>query len=139
MTEREPSQGMGMPNQERPLTELLVEVWENTERLVRQELRLASAELDVKVQEVKKDLAAGALAGAFMFSALLTLVAALVLLLSEALAPWLSALIVGVLLLVAGYALMRKAREGMKPAELAPNRTARSLKRDVQVFKEAMK
>jgi len=122
---------------DRPLKDLFVELWENTEHLVRQELKLAGAELDVKIKEVKKDLIAGALAGAFLVTALLTLVAALVLLLSEAIAPWLSALIVGGALAVAGYALLRRAREGLNPQELAPDRTARNLKRDVEVFKEA--
>lgn len=126
------------PKSEKPIRDVLVELWENTETLFRQELALASAEIDQKVSKLKKDAAAFALGGAFLHAGFLALVAGVILLLSQAVAPWLAALIVGGVLAVVGFFLVK--RQPQETAEdLVPKRTIQSVKKDVQTFREATK
>ncbi|MGH2943250.1 MAG: phage holin family protein, partial [Solirubrobacteraceae bacterium] len=88
---------------EHSAAELVKQVTEQTQRLIRQELALARLEITEKVKHA--GIGAGMLAGA-AFTALFaagTLVAMLVLVLATAIDGWLAALIVGVALLcVAG-------------------------------------
>jgi hypothetical protein len=122
---------------ERPLNEIVVELWENTEKLIRQELALASSEIDTKLDRAKKEGAMFAASGVILHAGLLTLIAALVLLLGNAIDLWLSALIVGVVVGGVGYALSR--RKPPSPGELMPTRTIASVKQDVRTFTEATK
>jgi hypothetical protein len=122
---------------ERPLSEIVVELWENTEKLIRQELALASTEVDAKLDRAKKEATIFAAGGAVLYAGLLTLVAALVLLLGNVVEPWLAALIVGVVVSGVGYALVR--RSPPSPSDLVPNRAIASVKQDVRTFTEATK
>jgi hypothetical protein len=124
---------------ERPLRELLTELWENSEKLVRQELALALAELDDRIDKTKAALASAAIGGAVAYAGVLALVAAMILLLAEVMAAWLAALIVGVLATGCGALLLQKAKKNVEPDKLKLDRTARSVRRDVQTFQEAVK
>jgi hypothetical protein len=123
----------------RPLRELLTELWENSEKLVRQELSLALAELDGRIDQTKAALASAAIGGAIAYAGVLALVVAMILLLAEAMAPWLAALIVGVAAAGGGALLLRNAKKNVEPDKLKLDRTARSVRRDVQTFQEAVK
>ena len=70
-------------------------------------------------------------------AALIVLLQALVIGLTEAGVPagW-SALIVGVVVAVIAYILIRKGTNDLKGSNLAPSRTVDSLRRDAQVVKE---
>jgi len=70
---------------------------------------LALAELKVKTDKLTTTLLQGAITGAVYNAGMLVLLAAVVLGLSEVMAPWLAALIVGVLALGAGYGLQKRA------------------------------
>ena len=139
MTQRrvEPFDATVRGQTERPLQEIVVELWENSEKLVRQELALASTELDSKLGRAKVELGAFALGGAVLYAGLLALVAAAILLLGHAVALWLAALIVGAVVSGIGYGLVRRGPP--KPAELMPTQTMQSVKQDVKTFKEATK
>lgn len=122
---------------ERPIGEIVVELWENTEKLVRQEITLASTELEGKMNRAKREVGAVAIGGAVLYAGVLALMAALVLLLAQAMPHWLSALLVGVLCAGGGYFMVRKNQPN--PAELTPRRTIESIKQDVRTFTEATK
>ncbi len=128
----------GDPATERPIRELLLELWENTETLVHQELKLATSELDVKVSKAKSDLTKAAIGGAALYAGVLTLVAAVVLFVAKFMAPWVAALLVAVVVIGAGYSLVQKGKE-VGPGELVPKRTIESVRQDVQTFREATK
>jgi hypothetical protein len=93
---------------DRPLGEILANLWQNFETAVRQELELASAELDEKTSRLKRDATAAVIAGAVLYAGVLATAAALILLLSRAVAPWLAALLVGVVAMGARYALLKR-------------------------------
>ena len=126
------------PPAEKPIRDLFVELWENTETLLRQEMRLASVEIDHKLDKVKKDAAAFGLGGAFLHAGLLALVAAVILLLSQAMNPWIAALAVGVVLAGVGYFLISREPKNIA-RDLVPKHTIESVKKDVQTFREATK
>jgi len=129
----------GPASGERPAREIIGELWENTEKLVRQELELAMAELDRKVDRLKTDVAMATMGGSVLYAGVLALVAALILLLSKAVDPWLAALIVGVVVTGIGFVLIQKGRKDLEAGNFAPKQTARSVERSAQTFKEAVK
>jgi hypothetical protein len=138
---------------ERPISEIVSNLWLNTETLIRQELQLGLADAEQRAQrfkgelaedvdKIKRELVLKAAGGAIAFVGLLSLTAALVLGLAEAMPAWLSALIVGVVIAGVGVALLvRTVRAPELPdaRELMPKRAARSLKEDVRTIQEATK
>lgn len=117
--------------------DLVKQVTEQTQRLIRQELALARLELSDTVKHA--GIGAGMLAGAGLiaFLALGTLVAMLVLLLDNAVDAWLAALIVtvGLLAIAAILALMGKGQ--LKRAAPAAPETVESVKADVEAVARA--
>lgn len=120
---------------DRPFSDVVVELWENTEKLVRQELALASAELDQKINRVKSEVIVVVTGGGVLFLGLACGVAALVLLLAKAMDPFLAALLVAVALCAVGYAMVSRKKPSVD--ELVPERTIENLQKDVETFKEA--
>jgi uncharacterized membrane protein YqjE len=119
----------------RSVISILTDLWEKTETLVRQEMKLASAELDQKLATAKRDLIALGIAGAALFAGFSSIVAAVILLLSEAMEPWLAAGLVGLVSAVVGYVLLQRERRAA--AELVPDKTIESVKKDVHTIREA--
>lgn len=123
---------------DRPLRDLLVGLWQDTEKLVRQEVKLASTELDGKIQKVKVEATVAAIGGAALYAGVLALVAAAILLLSQVMASWLAALIVGVVVATIGFVLARRVKNVTADA-VKPEHAIRSVKQDMRTFKEAMR
>jgi len=87
---------------EREVGAIVANVWENAEKLVRQELELGLAEIDRRVDKLKIGLTSAAIGGAVLYAGVLVLLAAVILGLSNVMAPWLAALLVGVVATGAG-------------------------------------
>jgi hypothetical protein len=137
---------------ERTIGAIVTDLWEKTEVLVRQEMKLGIAEaeekvdalkfeLDGKVEQLKSELAAKAIGGVVAFAGLLTIVAAIVLLLATAMQPWLAASLVGAAFAVGGGVLLKrdlKLPAAASPAAFIPERTLESTtKRDLHAIQEA--
>ena len=123
---------------ERSLGELFGDLSRETSTLVRQEVTLAKTELTQTATQVGKDVGVLALGGAIAYAGLLGLLAALVLgLIALGLPAWLSALIVGVVVAGAGYALVRRGLAALKAVSLAPRQTMETLTEDVSALKGA--
>lgn len=136
---------------ERPIGAIVTHLWENTERLVRQEMKLGLTEAEEKVellkhelsdrlQELKRELAAKAIGGAVAVAGALAVVAAIILLLAQVMMPWLAALLTGVVCSGVGYALLKREVELPAPppaAALVPERTIETLKADTRAIEEA--
>ena len=123
--------------EERSFAELLGQLSEDVSLLMRQEVQLAKAEMTQTLNRVTGDavkLGAGALVA---LVAGLTLVAALVLILvAVGIAAWLSALIVGVALGIAGFVMLGDGLKDLKRVDPAPRRTVGTLKDDLEWVKE---
>jgi hypothetical protein len=114
----------------RPVAALLSDLAGETSTLVRQEIALLKAELSESLARI--GLGAGALAagGVIAFSGWLALVAAAILGLSYVLAPWLSALIIGIVVIALGAGLALFGKSRLKADALVPRRTLNSLRED---------
>jgi UDP-N-acetylmuramyl pentapeptide phosphotransferase/UDP-N-acetylglucosamine-1-phosphate transferase len=123
--------------EERSFGELLGQLSEDVSMLMREEVRLAKAEMSQKVNRATADvvkLGAGALVA---LAGGLALVAAVVLgLVALGLAPWVSALIVAVVLGGSGYVLLGNALKDLRRVDPTPHRTVGTLKDDLQWVKE---
>jgi len=126
-----------MHTDDRSLKDLLTDLTESITTLFRKEIQLARAETSEKINQV--GVAIGAIAGGAILAlaALIVLLQALVIGITEAGVPagWAS-LIVGVIVAVVAYVLIHKGTSDLKASNLAPQRTMDSLKRDAQVVKE---
>ena len=129
-----------MHTDDRSLKDLLADLTESITTLFRQEIQLARAETSEKITQV--GVAIGAIAGGAILAlaALIVLLQALVIGITEAGVPagWAS-LIVGVVVAIIAYVLIHKGTNDLKASSLAPDRTMSSLKRDAQVVKEQVR
>ena len=119
------------------VSELVKQLTEQTKTLVKQEMRLAQVELKEKGKKVGIGAGLFGAGGLVAFFGAATLISAIVLLISTALAPWLSALIVALLLLAtAGVAALNGKKEIEKATPPVPEQTVETVKEDVQHVKE---
>lgn len=125
------------PRDERPIGQLVQDLSQQTATLVRQELHLAQLEMQQKGK--RAGIGAGLFGGAGLFAVLGlgALVAAAILALAAAVDPWLSALIVAVVLfVVAGVAALVGKHEVDEAVPPVPERAIGSVQQDVHEIKE---
>ncbi|MEO4041174.1 phage holin family protein [Hoeflea sp. CAU 1731] len=104
--------------------------------LVRQEINLAKAEAAEKLGQIQAGVAAVAVGLLIALTALLVLVQALVVALGNIMPPALAALIVGVVLALIAFVLVMNGANQLKPENLAPKRTIRSVRENAEKMKE---
>ena len=128
---------MAQVRDERSLGDLFSDLSRETTTLVRQEVQFAKAELTQSATEAARGIGMLVAGGAVAYAGLLFVLLAIVFGLIEAgWDPWLSALVVGVVVVAIGAILVLRARESLKPANLAPRRTIETLKEDQEWVKE---
>ena len=128
---------MAQVRDERSLGDLFSDLSRETTTLVRQEVQLAKAELSQSATEAARGIGMLVAGGAVAYAGLLFVLLAIVFGLIEAgWDAWLSALVVGVVVVAIGAVLVLRARESLKPANLAPRRTVETLKEDQEWAKE---
>lgn len=101
--------------------------------LFRNEVALAKAEFVELTESAKVGIAAIVMAAVVLLAGLLTLLAAAILGLAEVMAPWLAALIVGVVLAITGLLLIRSARHKLQPSKYL-DRVRTSVRHDAEVI-----
>jgi len=132
---------------DRSLGQILRDLRDETSTLLRQEVDLAKTEMSEKAATVGSNLGSVAVGGAVAFAGALTLLAALTLglisLMSEVMsrdvAMWLAPLLVGLVLAIVGYSLIKKALQALKQEGIAPKRTTQSLKENKEWLTSKMK
>jgi uncharacterized membrane protein YqjE len=130
---------MGMTNggstadaRERSVGELVKELSQQTSTLVRKEIELARAELQMKGKEARKGsslLAGAAVAGLLALGAL---TAGLIALLDKAMATWVAALIVMALWAIVALVLAKAGQKALKRATPPAPQTVETVKEDIQ-------
>jgi uncharacterized membrane protein YqjE len=121
---------------ERSVGELVQQLSQQTSTLIRQEMRLAQAELQEKGK--RAGLGAGMFGGAGLVAlyGVGALIAAAILVLGTALEPWLAAVIVGVVLLLVAGVLTLIGKSKVKQATPAkPEQALESVQRDIDEVK----
>jgi uncharacterized membrane protein YqjE len=118
-------------------SELVRKLAEQTSTLVRQELAIARAELSEKVKFWGLGGGLFGVAALLALFALIVLIATAILALAEAVAPWLAALIVAVvLLLIAGVLGLVGKQQVERAAPVVPERAREGVQRDVETVRE---
>ncbi len=124
----------------RSVTELFGDLASQVSALFRKEVQLARAEVGEKIGEAGGSIGFLAAGGIMALAALIVLLFALVAGLVEmGMKAWLAGLIVGVVVALAGYALVRTGLSRLKASNLTPRRTAEQLSRDAAVAKETVR
>ena len=124
---------------QRTAAELLQDIADNIQVILRSEFRLAKAEIRDQISRVTSPaimLTVGILIGIYGLSFLLL---AVVIALAKVVPAWLEALIVGVPLSIVASILISSGRRGLTDIEPVPHKTVESLKENVQWAKEQMK
>ena len=106
--------------QERSIAELFGQLSQDMTMLVRQEVQLARAEMSEKLSRLTANLVSVIAGGFVAYVGALALVAAL---------------IVGAVLAIAGYGMLRRGLGELKRVDLAPRRTVENIKDDVQAIR----
>lgn len=120
----------------RSIGQLLRDLADDVTQLIRSELALARSEAGTKVSRMTTALvsiAAGAMLG---LAALMVLLDAIVLRLSNAMPDWLAAVIVGGVVALVGFMLVHKGQKNLAAGNLAPTRTAENVRKDINMIKE---
>lgn len=128
-----PSELETQDRQAQSVPTLLHRLMSELSRLFRQELALATAELIQTAGKTLAALSAAAAGAGVLYAGLLVLLAAAVLGLSQVVAPWLAALIVGIIVSVVGIGALVAGTRSL-PETMRPKRTARSVSKDKDVL-----
>ena len=131
--------------EERSLGDLFSELATETSTLVRQEVALAQTELTQKATSVGKNVGFLVAGGAVGYTALLVILAAVVIGLTQLISnlsgwqlitsAWVAAAIVGLVVSVVAYVLVTNALTKLKNTELTPRQTVETLKEDAEWLK----
>jgi hypothetical protein len=131
--------------EERSLGDLFSELASETSTLVRQEVALAQTELTQKATSVGKNVGFLAAGGAVGYTALLVILAAVVIGLTQLISylsgwqlitsAWIAAAIVGLIVGIVAYMLVTSALAKLKDMELTPKQTVETLKEDAEWLK----
>ena len=127
---------MDVPRIDRSLGELFSDLSQQTADLIRQELRLAKAELSEKLSDVGRHAMMIGVAAAFGLAAVVTIAAAITLLLIEVgVVAWLAAAITAAGMGLTAYLLAQSGISALRKKSIAPVETIHSLKETTQWLK----
>ena len=131
---------MDQRTEEKPIGQLFSDLTRQLSTLVRQEIALARTEMTSRASAAGRGAAMVGAGGALAYAGVLAVVAAVVLWLIDAgLAPWLAALLVGVVVVVIGAGLAMAGRSTIERTDLTPRRTLETLRDDTEMVKEQLK
>jgi uncharacterized membrane protein YqjE len=127
---------MDVPRIDRSLGELFSDLSQQTADLIRQELRLAKVELSEKLSDVGRHAMMIGVAAAFGLAAVVTIAAAVTLLLIEVgVVAWLAAAITAAVMGLTAYLLAQSGIAALRKRSIAPVETIHSLKETTQWLK----
>jgi Putative Actinobacterial Holin-X, holin superfamily III len=114
---------------DRSLGDLFAELSRDATTLIRKEFELARAEVSANVARVGRHAMFIAVGGALAYAGLLTIVAALVVILAAiGLTWWASTLIVGIVVALGGYLLLQRGLSALQNDPITPTETIQTLK-----------
>jgi MFS family permease len=138
--ERTGKDGATIAGDERSVGELVQQLSQQTSALIRQEMRLAQAELTEKGKHAGKGAGMFGGAGLVALYGVGALVAAAIVGLGTLIEPWIAAVIVGaVLLAVAGILALTGKKQVEQATPPKPEKTLESVQRDVDTVKARAK
>jgi hypothetical protein len=123
--------------QERSLPELFSDVTRESSDLVRKEVELAKLEIMAGVSDLKTGAVQLGFAVPLLFGGFLILLVGAVLALDTVLhRPWLSAVAVGAVVVLAGAVALLLGRSNIEKSDIVPQRSLESLREDKEMIQE---
>ena len=126
------------PREQVSVGALLGSLARDTGLLVRQEVQLASVEMTLKAKAAARNAALVAIGGGLALAGLLAFMLAAIFGLQLVMPMWLASLIVGFVIVGAGYALVQKGLSALAHIDPLPKRTIKTLKGDMVWAKEEL-
>jgi len=120
----------------RSIPELVSALTADLATLVRKESELVRTEVAEKLVQTAKAGQLIGIGGALSLGAFLVLLQALVLALSKVMDPLWASVVVGLVVGLIGFSLIKAAARKVTPGGLAPERSARQFQKDAQLVKE---
>jgi Putative Actinobacterial Holin-X, holin superfamily III len=124
---------------ERSLGELFSELASETSLLIRQEMQLARVELGQTASRAGKEIGFIGLGGAVTYAGFLAVLAAIILIIGQYIPVWLSALVIGLVVIGIGYFLSQNHLSALKRMDITPQATVQTLKQDKDWAKEQVR
>jgi uncharacterized membrane protein YqjE len=129
--------GVSDTKRDRSISQLVSDVSEQLSRLVRDEMRLATAELQQKGKRLGASARLAGIAGVLALLGAMSFVAAAILALAGVMPHWAAALVVGgALVVVGGLAALIGRGQFKRAVPPVPEEAAASLQEDIKVLKE---
>lgn len=122
----------------RSLGELFSELTADLSTLMRKEIQLAQAEMTEKLSAATRSVVLIAAGGLIAYAGLLGLLAALVIALGGLMPYWLSALLVGLVVVIVGAVLVQSGRSSLAHLHVVPEKTVETLKENTEMVKEKL-
>lgn len=119
----------------RSLGSLFRKLTRDTRTLVREQFRLAKMEASEIASDVSKSAIRAGAGGFIAYAGFLSIVGGMALLLGQVLPLWLSFSVVGLVVLIIGYALLRSGTNSLQEMDYSLDRTAQTLQEDKQWMK----
>ena len=121
--------------EERSIGELFAELASDTTTLVRQEVALARIEITRTANRVGKNVGVLVIGGAIAYAALLSAMAALIMVLGGIMPMWAGAMLVAAVFAALSYGLISKSIRALREVDLTPRQTMETLREDAQWMK----
>lgn len=125
---------VGTPENDSSVISLIRQLAHEVPALFTKELALAKAEISEAINTTKAGVAAVAGGAMVLFAGLIILLMAAVYALAMFMAPWLAALIVGVVVMVVGFVMVQSGKKQCDATHFTPERTVHSLQKDKEAI-----
>ncbi|MBC3361877.1 phage holin family protein [Pseudomonas sp. SWRI154] len=114
---------------------LLRQLTHEVPSLFTKELALAKAEFQASLNSLKAGIAGVAGGAMVLLAGFIILLMAVVYGLSTMMAPWLAALIVGVVAMIIGFVMVQSGKKQFEPSHFKPDRTLDALNKDQEALR----
>ena len=127
-----------LAKEDRSLGDLFAELAGETGTLVRQEVALAQTEIVHKATKAGKNVGYLVVGGAVAYAGVLAVIAGVIILLSNFLPAWLSAVLIGAAVSGVAYFMITSALAELKKTDPMPRNTIETIKEDAKWLKNEM-
>ncbi len=125
--------------EDRSIGGLIKDLMQELSSLVRNEAELAKAEVSEKVAQVQSGVASLVVAAVLLLVGLIGLMEAAIYGLAQVWPRWLAALVIGGAILIIGLIAFAIGRSNLKARNLAPQRSAESMRKDKAFAQEQLR
>ncbi|WLG97738.1 phage holin family protein [Pseudomonas sp. FP198] len=127
--------GASTPENDASVMGLLRQLTHEVPSLFTKELALAKAEFQASLNTLKAGIAGVAGGAMVLMAGFIILLMAVVYGLSTMMAPWLAALIVGVVVMIIGFVMVQSGKKQFEPSHFKPDRTLDALHKDQEALR----